>query len=91
MIDLLQKLDSNEFSYNLPDERIAKYPLEKRDMSKLLHFNKGTVADKQFIDLPNLLPAESLLVFNNTKVVHARLEMFKDSGARIENVKNHPP
>lgn len=84
MTELYEKLESSEFYYTLPDDKIAKYPLERRDMSKLLHYKDGEFADRTFWELSSILPSGSFLVFNNTKVVHARLEMFKDSGARIE-------
>lgn len=73
-----------DFTYTLPEERIAKYPLEERDMSKLLFFNHNLIQDKSFRDLPSLLPQNSLLVFNNTKVIRARLFFEKETGARIE-------
>ena len=74
------------FDYPLPEERIAKYPLRQRDACKLLCYSvrDNSVADRVFSDLPSLLAPESLLVVNNTKVVRARLEMRKPSGARVE-------
>jgi len=73
-----------DFTYTLPDERIAKYPLEERDQSKLLFCNHNSISDKSFRDLPSLLPEKSLLVFNNTKVIRARLIFEKETGAKIE-------
>jgi S-adenosylmethionine:tRNA ribosyltransferase-isomerase len=73
-----------DFSYDLPSEKIAKYPLENRDESKLLHFKNGEISDHVFAELPNLLSKNTHLVFNNTKVVHARLNFNKETGAKIE-------
>jgi len=71
-------------SYELPEERIAKYPLSKRDESKLLHYRSGQVEDYHFHELPNLLDADATLFFNDTKVIPARLFFTKDTGALIE-------
>ncbi|MEM6643226.1 MAG: S-adenosylmethionine:tRNA ribosyltransferase-isomerase [Bacteroidota bacterium] len=76
------KLD--EFTYDLPEERIAKHPPEKRGASKLLHFQQGKITHHHFAEIPKLLPQNSLLVFNDTKVIPARVIMHKESGARIE-------
>lgn len=72
------------YGYDLPDSRIAKYPLSERDSSKLLFYHKGAIATQTFKDLPTLLPKHSCLVFNNTKVIQARLQFFKQTGSRIE-------
>ena len=74
----------SDFDYNLPDERIAKFPLEKRDESKLLIYRDGEISHRQFKNLNEIVPRHSLLVFNNTKVIRARIIMHKNSGARIE-------
>jgi S-adenosylmethionine:tRNA ribosyltransferase-isomerase len=73
-----------DYSYELPDDKIAKYPLPKRDESKLLVWSKEEIKDSQFVNLPDFLPSGCLLVFNNTKVIHARLIFLKETGARIE-------
>jgi len=73
-----------DYSYTLPEERIAKYPLEKRDDSKLLIFENGNISESVFSNLPNLFPSHSFMVFNNTKVVPARLFFKKETGAVIE-------
>ncbi len=73
-----------EYFYELPDSRIAQYPLEQRDKSKLLVFRDKKISESTFSDLGSWLPEGSLLVFNNTKVIKARLIFRKDSGARIE-------
>lgn len=73
-----------DFAYDLPDERIAKYPLAERDASKLLVYDHGTISHRHFRDLPELLPEGSLLVMNNTRVIQARLHFRKETGALIE-------
>ncbi|MDR2653308.1 MAG: S-adenosylmethionine:tRNA ribosyltransferase-isomerase [Prevotellaceae bacterium] len=80
----MNKINIDDFDYELPDERIAKFPLQQRDSSKLLIYNKGKISHQSFFDLPNLLNANSLLVFNNTKVVHARIIFYRTTGAQIE-------
>ncbi len=74
----------NDYSYELPDYRIAKYPLPKRDQSKLLEFQNGEIREILFKQLPEILPPESLLLVNNTKVIHARLLFRRKTGAIIE-------
>lgn len=73
-----------DFTYNLPDERIAKYALADRDQSKLLVWENGRISDDNFYNLTEYLPSGSMLVFNNTKVIKARLIFRKKTGARIE-------
>ncbi len=73
-----------DYNYPLPDEKIAKFPLEKRYMSKLLYKKGELLQERKFTDLPQLLPKNSLLVFNETKVVKARLIFKKSTGATIE-------
>lgn len=79
-----RKIQIADFAYELPDERIAKYPLAERDASKLLVYDHGTVGHRRFRDLPALLPEGSLLVMNNTRVIQARLHFRKQTGALIE-------
>jgi S-adenosylmethionine:tRNA ribosyltransferase-isomerase len=79
-----KKLAIKDFVYELPDERIAKFPLPERDQSKLLYYKSGTIADHTFTELPELLPADTLLVFNDTKVVQARLLYQKETGGIVE-------
>lgn len=74
----------SDYSYPLPDERIAKYPLAERDSSRLLVWNKGTIEKEQFKNIIHYIPENSLLVFNNTRVIHARLFFTKETGAKIE-------
>ena len=73
-----------DFNYELPEERIAKFPLTERDQSKLLVYRHGTVGEDTFTSLPDYLPQGALMVFNNTKVIQARLHFHKDTGALIE-------
>ncbi|MCM1352366.1 MAG: S-adenosylmethionine:tRNA ribosyltransferase-isomerase [Alistipes senegalensis] len=73
-----------DFDYPLPDERIAKFPLAERSASKLLVWQGGAISERRFADLGDVLPAGQLLVFNNTKVIRARIIMHKPSGARVE-------
>ena len=80
----VKQINISDYNYELPDERIAKFPLEKRDSSKLLTYISGTVSTNVFSSLPEILPANSCLVFNNTRVIQARLEFFKTTGSRIE-------
>lgn len=80
-----KQLSIKDFTYNLPEERIASFPLEKRDASKLLFMDpERNISDHQFLNLPDLLPKRSMLVFNNTKVVQARLFFRKPTGGIIE-------
>ena len=80
----VKQINIADYNYELPDERIAKFPLEKRDSSKLLTYVSGAVSTNTFSSLPEILPADSCLVFNNTRVIQARLEFFKSTGSRIE-------
>lgn len=74
----------SDFDYPLPDERIARFPARERDGSRLLVYRGGDITETGFRNLPDMLPPRSMLVFNNTKVVRARIVMHKASGARIE-------
>ena len=74
----------NEYNYPLPEERIAKFPLSIRDHSKLLVYKHGQITEDIFTSLPQYLPQNSLMVFNNTKVIQARLHFRKETGAIIE-------
>jgi S-adenosylmethionine:tRNA ribosyltransferase-isomerase len=78
------KITIRDYTYQLPEEKIALYPLEQRDASKMLVYKKGTITEHRFNQLAENLPANSLLVFNNTKVINARLRFKKDTGASIE-------
>ena len=74
----------SDYDYDLPDGRIAKYPLTERDASKLLVYRDGAVSEDVFRQLPDYLEPGSLMVFNNTKVIQARLHFHKATGALIE-------
>lgn len=80
----LQKIRIKDFTYNLPNEKIAKYPLKERDKSKLLVWNNNSITDTEFGNAAKFLSHNSLLVFNNTKVIRARLQFEKKTGAKIE-------
>ena len=79
-----KEIKIDDFVYALPDERIAKYPLPKRDESKLLIYNKGKITESIFNEVPKMLAENELVVFNNTKVIQARLNFKKQTGALIE-------
>ena len=80
----IKDIHIEDFDYPLPDERIAKHPLADRDACKLLMHADGETSHHTFRELPDLLPEGSLLVMNNTRVINARMEFFRVSGARIE-------
>ena len=79
-----QSIAIADFDYPLPDDRIAKFPLERRDQSKLLVYRGGNIEESRFDHVPELLPPDTLLIFNNTKVIHARLFFRKPTGSTIE-------
>jgi S-adenosylmethionine:tRNA ribosyltransferase-isomerase len=72
------------FDYHLPENKIAKYPLSERDASKLLVYKKGKISSGVFKNIPDHLPKDSLIVFNNTKVIEARIKFLKETGGGIE-------
>ena len=84
MLDELKHIPIADYDYPLPDERIARYPLPERDHSKLLCLRGDDITEHRFYDLPQLLPQGAMLVFNDTKVIHARLLFRKATGAIIE-------
>ena len=79
-----KEIHISDYSYELPDERIAKYPIAERDHSKLLVYNHGRVGEDSFYNLPDYLPEGALMVMNNTRVIQARLHFRKATGAIIE-------
>jgi S-adenosylmethionine:tRNA ribosyltransferase-isomerase len=83
-MDTPHKIKIEEYNYPLPDERIAKFPLKQRHLSKLLYLNQNTISEKSFNQIPDLLPGNSLLIYNETKVIQARLLFKKPTGASIE-------
>ena len=79
-----KQIHISDYNYALPDERIAKFPKEKRDHSKLLVYNHGELSEDLFYNIPQYLPAGALMVFNNTRVIQARMHFRKATGALIE-------
>jgi len=86
----MQNIKLSDYTYNLPDERIAKFPLSKRDESKLLVYQQGKISHAVFKNITDYLPKNSLLVFNNTKVIPARIHFQKSTGANIQLFLLHP-
>lgn len=84
MVTDIQQIRIEDFDYPLPDQRIAKFPLPQRDDSKLLLYRNGAVSESIFRNITDYLPEGSLLVFNNTRVIQARLLFKKETGAQIE-------
>ncbi len=83
-MDKIRNISILDYTYPLSDERIASYALSDRDHSRLLIWNNGVISDDKFYNLPNSLPAGSMLVFNNTRVIRARLFFKRLTGAKIE-------
>ncbi len=81
---MIPEINIKDFNYDLPEDRIAKYPLPERDSSKLLCYRNGNISEHIFRSIPELLPEDSIMVFNDTKVVPARLHFQRPSGAHIE-------
>ena len=81
---MIPEIHIEDYNYPLPEERIAKYPLPERDSSQLLRYEDGKVDSFVFRQLPELLPADSIMVFNDTKVVPARMHFQRSTGAHIE-------
>src|SRR5258706_6750989 len=79
-----KNISIKDYTYNLPEERIAKYPLTKRDDSRLLIYQQGNIAKDTFSNIATHVPDNSLLIFNDTKVIEARLLFQKHSGGVIE-------
>lgn len=84
LLDQVKNISIKDFSYDLPDARIAKYPVDPRDSSQLLLYRDGEMTRSCFRQLPAYLPENSLLVYNNTKVIRARMFFRKETGAQIE-------
>lgn len=81
---MIPEIHIEDYNYPLPDDRIAKYPLPERDLSKLLCYKDGIVTENTFKDISSILPEGHLMVFNDTKVVPARLHFQRETGAHIE-------
>jgi len=84
LLEKVKQISIKDFTYDLPDERIAKFPVDPRDSSQLLLYRNGEISRSQFRYLPDFLPENSLLVYNNTKVIRARMFFRKETGAQIE-------
>lgn len=84
MLQNIPEIHISDYSYELPDEKIAVYPLSERDQSKLLVWQDGIISESVFSNIDQILPENSLLIFNNTRVIHARLYFRRETGARIE-------
>ena len=80
----IKSIAISDYNYPLPNDRIAKYPLAERDQSKLLHYIDESIKIRSFFELAELIPTGSLMIFNNTRVIHARLIFKKETGASIE-------
>lgn len=84
-VSMVKEIQIEDFDYNLPDERIPRHPLAKRDACKLLLFRPdGVIAHRKFSELPDLLPPGTMLVCNDTRVINARISFYKSTGSRIE-------
>ncbi|MBQ6080834.1 MAG: S-adenosylmethionine:tRNA ribosyltransferase-isomerase [Muribaculaceae bacterium] len=84
MIDDIRALRIADYDYPLPDERIAKHPLAQREQCKLLYYKGGAIEERKFWEVPSLLPEHSTLIYNNTRVINARLRFRKETGSTIE-------
>ncbi len=84
LIDDIRALRIADYDYPLPDERIAKHPLAQREQCKLLYYNGGNIEERRFWEVPSLLPEHSTLIYNNTRVINARLRFRKETGSTIE-------
>lgn len=82
-IDDIRNIKIEDFNYPLPDERIAKHPLEQRELCKLLLYRNNEISEHRFADVPALLPEHSMLVYNNTRVINARLRFRKSGGGAV--------
>ena len=81
---MTQDIEIKDYNYDLPDERIAKFPLTMRDASKMLVYTDDIISDAVFSDIAEYIPKGELMVFNNTRVIRARLHFHKETGALIE-------
>ncbi len=83
-VEKIRNIRISEYNYDLPDERIAKHPLAQREQCKLLHYDGSEIHDRHFYDVPALLPDGATLIYNNTRVINARLRFTKATGSTIE-------
>ena len=84
LIDDIRALRIADYDYDLPDERIAKHPLAEREQCKLIYYKGGQIEERRFWEVPSLLPEGSTLIYNNTRVINARLRFRKETGSTIE-------
>jgi S-adenosylmethionine:tRNA ribosyltransferase-isomerase len=84
MKEKVNNINIEDYNYDLPEERIAQYPVEKREHSKLLLYNNGIISEDEFFNITLHLPDDALMVFNNTRVIRARILFRKDTGAGVE-------
>ena len=84
LIDDIRALRIADYDYPLPDERIAKHPRAQREQCKLLYYNNGAIEERKFWEVPALLPEHTTLIYNNTRVINARLRFRKETGSMIE-------
>ena len=84
LIDDIRALRIADYDYTLPDERIAKHPLAQREQCKLIYYKGGHIKERKFWEVPSLLPERSTLIYNNTRVINARLRFRKETGSTIE-------
>ncbi len=84
LIDDIRALRIADYDYPLPDERIAKHPLAEREQCKLLYYKGGAIEERIFKEVPSLLPEHATLIYNNTRVINARLRFRKQTGSTIE-------
>jgi len=80
----IQQINIEDYNYDLPDHRIARFPAEVRDEAKLLEYRSGDLSHRSFLSMADVLPSDAMLVFNNTRVIHARLHLTTPTGARVE-------
>lgn len=80
----IEDIKLSDYEYTLPEEKIAKFPLENRADSKLIQYQSGNISHHRFFEIPDFIPSGSMMVFNNTKVIPARLVFQRESGAKIE-------
>jgi len=83
-VDYIPQIDIQDYTYDLPQERIAQFPVDQRDRSRLLVYRKGEITDDWFYNIAGYLPGHSSMVYNKTRVIQARLQFRKETGALIE-------
>jgi len=77
-------IEIRDYNYDLPVDKIAQFPLEQRDASKLLVWDDGNISEDLFLNIDKYIPAKSLMIFNDTRVIRARLIFTKSTGTRVE-------